>query len=227
MLNKYIYKYKNVVIGRNALKKFLEDNNIDTLFHFTRAKNLPNIIKYGLLPINNLYKESIDVEVNDEIRLDNCLDAICMSIEFPNYKMFYKLRNKEDNIGVEWALLKLNIEIILKYNCVFCNMNASKAEMSKLLLHRRTEFEGIDALKLLYKDIPGLYSRKELNIPKYYTTNPQAEVLVFGEIPINFINEIHFESKKVYNRYIGKIPSNIYAEVKSYFFNGRRDHKFW
>ena len=72
------------------IKRFIEERNIESLFHFTPVDNLENILKYGLLSINNLNRLGIDYYYNDENRYDDRLDAISTSIEFPNYKMFYK-----------------------------------------------------------------------------------------------------------------------------------------
>ena len=75
-------EYKN-------LNDFLCKNQIDTLYHFTRVENLANIINYGLVPRNIIESNNIDSHFNDEWRYDNCTDANCLSIEFPNYKMFH------------------------------------------------------------------------------------------------------------------------------------------
>ena len=74
------------------MESFLKQNRIDWLYHFTRVENLPNILKYGLLPRETLEWNGIGSQFNDNYRHDCCLDAVCTSIEFPNYKMFYKYR---------------------------------------------------------------------------------------------------------------------------------------
>lgn len=72
------------------MERILKQRQIDRLYHFTQAENLSNIFRYGLLPREILENEEIDSCFNDDYRFDNCLNAVCMSIEFPNYKMFYK-----------------------------------------------------------------------------------------------------------------------------------------
>lgn len=74
------------------MKRFLKQRQINNLYHFTQAGNLLNIFKYGLLSREILEEEGIHSYFNDNYRFDNCPHAVCMSIEFPNYKMFYKLR---------------------------------------------------------------------------------------------------------------------------------------
>ena len=97
------------------MKEFMRSRQIDTLFHFTRANNLPNIFQYGLLPKESLLDNEIDAEFNDRYRYDGCEDALCASLEFPNYKMFYSLRT--DNPDVDWAVIKLDARILLDYDC--------------------------------------------------------------------------------------------------------------
>ena len=76
------------------MNRILEQKRIDTLYHFTRTENLENIFQYGIIPREVLDRRRIKSSYNDEFRYDDCLDAVCTSIEFPNYKMFYKLRQE-------------------------------------------------------------------------------------------------------------------------------------
>ncbi len=78
-----------------SVLSILEKRNIRNLIHFTRAENLLGIIENGLLP-----RDCLDADTcifNDEYRYDQCEDAVCTSIEFPNYKMFFSLRNAHPN----------------------------------------------------------------------------------------------------------------------------------
>lgn len=88
------------------MERILRQRNINRLYHFTQAENLLNILTYGLLPRKKLEEENICSCFNDDYRYDACLGAVCMSIEFPNYKMFYKLR--QDNPSADWAVLQLD-----------------------------------------------------------------------------------------------------------------------
>ena len=69
------------------MEQLLKQRRIDWLLHFTQAENLPNIFKYGLLQRSILETSRIKSCFNDEYRYDECTDAVCTSIEFPNYKM--------------------------------------------------------------------------------------------------------------------------------------------
>ena len=47
--------------------------------------------------------------------------------------------------------------------------------------------------------------RKTRELPLYYTTDPQAEVLIRGPIPVEYIKKIHFENNKDFSYYF-EIP---------------------
>lgn len=77
---------------------------------------------------------------------------------------------------------------------------------------------------LLFSD--EMISRSHLNIPESYTTDPQAEVLVFDDIPVKYISGV------VYSNIIDKMKyENDFRQYKHLlnknFFNGRTDYKYW
>lgn len=204
------------------MDKILHDRQINYLLHFTRADNLDNIFKYGLVPRSILTKNNIKSSFNDEYRYDCCEDAVCTSIEFPNYKMFYRLRC--DNPGVDWAVLLLDAKIICDFECAFCSTNAGSSKMFNTPINNRkckNEF-----LKL-FDEIPNKPTRQTMGIKNKYPTDPQAEVLVFDIIPINYIKAVFFQNNNVLNNYKSLIPHNIKARVKCKAFNYRQDWSYW
>ena len=204
------------------MEKLLKQHQIDSLYHFTQAENLPDIFKHGLLPRDILDSKKISSYFNDYYRYDNCLNAVCLSIEFPNYKMFYALR--QSNPDIDWAVLRLDAHILCNFTCAYCWTNAGNSEISKIPIEQR---KGPDAFLGLFGNQPNYPRREELNIPDYYPTNPQAEVLVFGTIPIKYIHNVYFEKLLVLNKYRAVIPNSIKAEVFSSVFSCRNDWKFW
>lgn len=207
---------------RTTMEELLEERQVDRLYHFTRAVNLYNIFEYGLLPRGDLEEEEIDSEYNDEYRYDGCLNAVCMSIEFPNYRMFYKLREK--NPDVDWAVLRLDAQILCDYKCAYCWTNAGDSTMYNTPLKQRM---GKKAFLELFEDRPGYPKRKDLDIEDWYPTNPQAEVLVFGGIPVNYIDAVYFEDREVLAEYRADIPRGVKCSVGRNLFGWREDYKFW
>ena len=105
----------------------IDKKNIRYLTHYTNIANIENILKYGLMPISLLHNNNIKFYKNDPDRADYT-DAICLNIEFPNYKLFYKNRI---NSNTDWAVIILNAENILcSLDVAFCRTNAANYYMS-------------------------------------------------------------------------------------------------
>lgn len=204
------------------MDKILRQKKINNLLHFTRAENLENIFKYGLLPKNVLLCERISAVFNDEYRYDNCEDAVCTSIEFPNYKMFYTLRN--NNPEVDWVVLLLDAKIICDFDCAFCCENAGSAAMYQTDIESR---KGKRAFLKLFDDQAGCCSRSEMNLPSYYPTNPQAEVLVFANIPVEYIKCVYFYDYETLKKYKNLFYNQNMCHVCKKAFSYREDWEYW
>lgn len=204
------------------MNKILQEKNIKYLFHFTRAENLENILKYGLLPRSVLYENGITSSVNDDYRYDNCENAVCTSIGFPNYKMFYALRKQ--NPGVDWAVLLLDAQILCDYDCAFCCENAGSATIYQTDIKSR---KGKEAFLKLFDEQEGRCSRNEMNLPSCYPTNPQAEVLVFANIPVKYIKFVYFCNYETLEKYIEIFDNTNMCKVSRNYFYGRKDYEFW
>ena len=205
--------------GKN-MKQILLERKINYLMHFTRVENLPSIFQYGLLPRNELSED--ECIFNDQYRYDGCLNAICTSIEFPNYKMFYRLRM--ENPETNWAVLAIDVNVLMSCPCAFCETNAGSQAMYSIPLDDRY---GDEALRKLFCDISEGNKREELRIPSHYPTNPQAEVLVFGRIPVEYIKYVFFENVPLQLKYRSIIPSGIQSRADNRYFYPRSDYKYW
>lgn len=71
----------------------------------------------------------INAKINDKDRFDKKLNATSFSIGFPNYKMFYSLRNKDRNS--RWVIITINPNILYlhKENIYYCENNGASREM--------------------------------------------------------------------------------------------------
>lgn len=206
------------------MKRILKERKVKWLLHFTKADNLRNILKYGLLSRQYLQTNNIDVNINDTIRTDNCENATCMSIEFPNYKMFYQLRKLPENKNVDWAVLLVDARAIYELECAFCVTNAGNHNISSVSLEDR---QGKDAFLKLFDDYPNQYSRRVLNLKDKYPTNPQAEVLVFDPIPTEYFAKVFFKDKLRYNKYIDLFDGAVKPQINNKAFSYRSDWQFW
>ena len=205
------------------IKAIVQRRGIQNLYHFTRLTNLPGVVRNGLIPRKELDASNIEHEVNDADRHDKCEDGNCLSISFPNYKMFYSLR--QGYRDVTWAVLDILVDLLWEKDCAFCFENASSKQVTCIPLENR---KGADALESLFAEIPAMPTRAEMNIPDHLTTNPQAEVLVFDTIEPSYIKEIFLETLDPQKK------DDLERQLQSYkisqrssLFNYRTDWMHW
>ncbi|MFP3457309.1 DarT ssDNA thymidine ADP-ribosyltransferase family protein, partial [Psychrobacter sp. SIMBA_152] len=193
-LDKSLYS----LIWQNLVNRVKFDKSkiksIDSVYHFTHKSNLASILEHGVLTRANLEKMSLKYEFNDQARLDGILDSISLSFSHPNFKMFYKYRKKtgENN----WVVLKISPTLlygreqnitdgIKNFNylkkAVFCHTNAASNKMRNLSINERMTCNTF--LEMFESPIGR-------SLPTY-TYDNQAEILYLGDIPVDFIEEIH------------------------------------
>lgn len=200
----------------------IKKRGITALYHFTRVENLPSIMRRGILPRKVLDETVPDFFYNDDNRYDNCTDAVCLSLEFPNYRMFYYERSQRPDS--KWAVLKLKPSILTDFPCAFCWTNASDDTVTRIELSRRM---GADAFRGLFADRPGFPQRAALGIPDSYPTNPQAEILAFATIPIEYIQRVHFQDFATLRECKPMLLPGVSASERPEVFLYRQDYSFW
>jgi hypothetical protein len=197
--------------------------NISSLIHFTRVSNLNSILSTGLRSRQDLAKQAIaDVAINDSFRHDHFYDAICLSISFPNYKMFYRCSKSNRS---EWVVLELDASILWRLDCAFCADNAASKAVQAVPLKQRRQ---VAALHELFADYHGV-SRSKTGVPDHYTTNPQAEVLVFEPIPTRYIKAVHFSDGAAIKPWKKGYDEAFWCKfiVNQQYFRARSDYEFW
>jgi len=76
--------------AQEEIKSFCAKRGISELLHFVKAAKMPFILRYGLL--TNAILRNAGGTIEDNSRIDRNDDHVCLSIDFPNYKLFYKRR---------------------------------------------------------------------------------------------------------------------------------------
>lgn len=203
------------------MKETVEERGINVIWHFTRLSNLDNILKDGLINRRQLISNGTPTVFNDQYRLDDHEDAICCSIEFPNYKMFYQLR--QANPDTEWVVIGLKPSILWEKDCAFCTTNAASKMVTSIPIEKR---KGEAAFKALFEEIPGKPTRSDLAIPDAYPTNPQAEVLVFGNIETSYFIGVVTQAKEIEILLKALYPDFCFLYSKA-FFSPRIDYMHW
>ena len=201
-----------------AIKTFVKERNIEHLIHFTRYENLESILDNGIVTKDVLNTSNLDFYGNDGMRLDGHQNSISLSLSSPNHKMLYKYKKQSDAKG--WIVIDVNPEVLWEYNCAFCKHNAAD---SRILKRNIDDLCNIKSFKEMFLD-PNDGSREGLET--YHTTDPQAEVLVFNNIPIKHIQNISFEREDLLeitkSKYNKSFTNNInFIMAKPYFEWGR------
>ncbi|MCE7974813.1 MAG: DUF4433 domain-containing protein [Leptolyngbya sp. PLA1] len=165
--------------------------SIGRLVHFTHIENLDTIRRHGILPVPELEQRGIKPRVNDPERFDFRLDAVSMSIEFPNYQLFFRFRNQQGTSERDWCIIDVCPSVLWTSECVFSAENAATASEAR----REDDLRrGVDGFSRLFDDSGGTrhnVSRDQLGLPPSFPTNPQAEVQVLRGIRPDKIRAIY------------------------------------
>ena len=205
---------------KKELYDVANEQEIEYFVHFTNAQNLENIFKYGLLSVRELQNRGIEFVANDMERFDNKLGGISLSVSFPNYRMFYKY---QCNRKCDWVVLLIEPKQILELKCNFCTKNAASIRMRKRIsLNPVLDFKNMFCENSLTK------SREKSGIPKNFTTDPQAEILVMDDIPISAIRGICFRDRGAFEKYNYLLwGHSIKICIDETYFDKRMDHQYW
>ncbi len=204
------------------MEESIRKHNVKVLVHFTKCDNLESIYRYGLFTRKYIIDNDIYSVFSDSNRFDGYEDAICTSISFPNYKMFYKLRNRYKN--VRWAIIIIDKKVLVDKECAFCIDNAASNSEISMPIQRK---KGKEAFNRLFDEYPNQVSREILGINRNMTTNPQSEVLVFGNIGLNYIIGVVFENEDDEKQYGKNIPKSMRSIVYEDFYKWRMDYEYW
>ncbi|WP_313487166.1 DarT ssDNA thymidine ADP-ribosyltransferase family protein [Atlantibacter hermannii] len=191
-----------------TVQEVVQEREITRLFHFTHSDNLSSILENGLLSRSELDEEGneYNYDFNDEDRFDGHRDAICLSISFPNAKMFWRYRNLKPG---DWVILEINPYILWTKDCAFYPTNAASNNVRFKALDLMKGCEAFNAL--FFDEVFGI--QREVNLPAKYTTDVQAEVLVFEKIDTEYIvNTFHP------NRESAQHFKNLYPQTNQRYY---------
>ncbi len=209
---------------KNSIQQYAQQRSINSLLHFTRIENLEAILKAGIIPRATLQQNSAVNIVNDSMRLDRHLDASCISITFPNYKMFYRLRSEEETRDEDWVVIGISPEVLWEKDCAFCYSNAATSAIATSNIET---FKNRQAFENMFSEFTGKPARTQMGLLINETTDPQAEVLVFDIIEPEYFQGIACYNETVKNKLVEKYENEFYFAEGSGLFSYRDDYEFW
>lgn len=212
---------------RKDLHDYITGRGVIGLRHFTRRENLQSILTHGLLPKSTLNEMGVKYVANDDLRLDG-IDGVCLSVSFPNYKLFWSFR-APDNKPLDWVVLDLSPGVVRGKLCIFNARNAAHNSMSKQPIEERTR---IGALAEMFYD---QMLRSRLSLPDDYTTDPQAEIVVPERIDPELIDNVLFNlpdtphNRRVLEEYSKEFGTAWQGKFVPFqeIFKPRRDYEHW
>lgn len=192
--------------------------NIDCLFHFTPVDHLDSILRRGLLVPSACAKQATGMKPNDTVRYDR-QDAICLTVEWPNYKVFYPFRQKDTR---PWAVIAVQHRVLWEKRVCFNKTNAADNSMSGQSFEAR---QGLAKFLELFGDCCGKI-RADLKITDNFPTNPQAEVLCLDTIEPSYFMAVLLDNREAYERFKPAYP-NVDIRLDDYYHSPRLDYEHW
>lgn len=140
---------------------------------------------------------------NDKYRLDGKINGISLSISFPNSKMFYKYRISGNR---DWVVIIYDKQILRQKDCAFFKLNAADHRMRDIPIN---ELKTISAFNAMF-----LRTSEDEKLPEKFTTDEQAEVMVFERIENSYIKKIVFNNRGKMKEFINKYGNRIQFEIE-------------
>ena len=210
----------------NKRKSIINNKQISEILHFTPLKHLSSILEYGILSNEEISKKNLTSFQVDENRFDARQNFICTSVSYPNSSL---LRMKQYKYG-PFIIISISPEILLTNVCLFAKSNAATTWYKKPSKY--------DSFPMLNKNesFLDMFSRDDIRdknrIPKNFTTDLQAEVLIYKKIPREFIKKIYCESEEIKLNLLKELPDlkereSDFISINPKVFERRIDQDYW
>ena len=222
LILRYLSRSTNSPDVEEQVRSETRRRGIVTLVHFTPLQNVPSILRFGLIPRHYIQYDSIalqlEPEFTDTVRQDGREDHSCVSVTFPNYRMLFNKRNRTKK---KFAVLELSTDAIVLHACYFSNRNSARADAD---------------VKTSVTGLRGMFGwnglRKQIGLPRNYTTDPEAEVLDGSVIPPNWVRRVLVENesdRKQLEAALQKkgVTDATPVETGKNYFAPRFDYTYW
>lgn len=194
-----------VEMQQDEIRKHVEKLGITSLYHFTRIENIPSIMEYGILSLEEIRKRNIPAVTNDGRRFDGRLEGVSVSVSFPNYKMFIKYRR--DLPEVKWVVLEIDPRVLWEKDCAFFKHNAADGRVNDIPL---PFLKGLAAFRRMFSEERVHVASEPDDIRAICDpVDVQAEVMVFDVIEPGMIKRAYFNDKAAMLPYKPHFPDGV------------------
>jgi hypothetical protein len=167
--------------NKDEIRRYLLENGINCLYHFTEKSQIDSIRKYGgLLSYKRCLDESVTMPVREDMALTRDIDARMDLEDYVRTSFCSRLPKikERQNEGAELVLLKIDIDVALFDDTLYTDIEAT----------HNPQYGGQfdDLRKVNIKATQKEYSSPEDN--DYWER--QAEVLIKGFIPLKYITNV-------------------------------------
>lgn len=207
LLEKHLSQYaKNKFYHKYEIENMMGSRGIKYLCHFTPIDNLKSILNNGLYSREYIEDNLPSALWTDDVRAEGLKHGICLSLSFPNDKMFYKKRKETEGIH-EWAVIILDArKVILDFDCAFFATNAAFSDYRNRPLSdfmHSNAFDGLFRDKVETRNGPVV---RKAGLGDKYPTDVQAEVIVFDHIFPDAIIGCQLQGAKKLNYFEENFP---------------------
>ncbi|MDD1793142.1 DUF4433 domain-containing protein [Enterovibrio sp. ZSDZ42] len=184
------------------IELYLKQRGIISLFHFTTIENYMSILERGhiysrakieeLRLANDGYYTADYTDSVDRHRLDGLPTHINLSISRPNWYLLCNYMRRPESLHLDWCILELNVAPLLSEQTLFSVCNAASNTAKHYGIRG-----GVSGLSNLFADEVKTPRKTctRVGLPSNFTTDIQAEALVFEAISIEHIRTCHLPSE--------------------------------
>ncbi len=187
-----------------STESVVRDLDLARLAHFTPAKNLPHIIRDGMLRSSKDLADHAPeyFQPTDRERFDQQPDKLCCSFHFPNpyYLKIARAKSEFKNYP-DWVCFLLGIDLVHRLGALFSTCNAAKGSGAHLEA-------GPDALSACFDDSvqPSGTTRGSSHHP-LAATDLQAEALIPGPVDLSQVQGIVVPSDEAASEEVGRLET--------------------
>jgi len=164
--------------------EYLFNRGATRLCHFTKVKSLAHILMCERGIVATEFVSEDTKQQNDTERMDNAKDYVCCSLQYPNCWYWEKAKKRDaDVIFKEWVVLTVDLGILKNKPYKYSQCNAA--------IKRGTYISGdLSKIETLFSETTVKSIHRTPNMLTCCPTDDQAEILVYENIPISYVNGI-------------------------------------